>query len=86
MTTRLHDPGTRAVSDRLARRVAALERRAAPPAAPAPPPCFVMAEDEAAAEREVERLLAAHPDAPRAPFVMVGARGEEPGRPSEGSA
>jgi hypothetical protein len=68
----------------LTRRVEALEREAAPPAAPAP--CFVMAEDEAEAGREVARIRAEHPDAPRTLFVMIGARGEEPGRPTERSA
>jgi hypothetical protein len=71
------------MSKHLARRVEALERRVAPPAALAP--CFVLAEDAAAAEREVERILAAHPHAGPALFVMIGAR-EEPGRPSRGGA
>jgi hypothetical protein len=73
------------VSDRLARRVVALERRAAPPAVPAPAPCFVLAEDAAAAERAVARPRAAHPHPGPALFVMIGAR-EEQGRPSEGGA
>ena len=71
------------MSKHLTRRVEVLERRAAPRAAPAP--CFVLAEDAAAAERAVERILAAHPNAGPALFVMIGAR-EEPGRPSDGSA
>jgi hypothetical protein len=66
----------------LTRRVEVLERRAAPAAAPAP--CFVLAETRAAAEREVARLRAAHPDGCRTLFVMT--RGREPGRPSAGSA
>jgi hypothetical protein len=67
------------VSDHLARRVAALERRAAPAISPAP--CFVLAEDVAAADCEVARILAAHPNAPRALFVMIGGR-QEPGQPT----
>ena len=67
----------------LTRRVEVLERRAAPPVAPAP--CFVLAETRAAAEREVERLRAEHPDGCPTLFVMIGAR-REPGRPSDGSA
>jgi hypothetical protein len=67
----------------LTRRVEVLERRAAPPAALAR--CFVLAEDAAAAEREVERLRAAHPNGCPTLFVMIGARGE-PGRRSAGSA
>jgi hypothetical protein len=71
------------VSDRLARRVAALERRPAPPAPLAP--CFILAEDAAAAGREVERIRAAHPNGCRTLFVMT--RGwREPGRAAEGRA
>jgi hypothetical protein len=40
------------MSRHLARRIKVLERRAAPAIPPAP--CFVLAEDAAAAEREVE--------------------------------
>jgi hypothetical protein len=73
------------MSRHLTRRVAVLERRVAPPAAPALAPCLVLAEDAAAAEREVERILAAHPNARRALFVMTRGR-REPGRAAVGSA
>jgi hypothetical protein len=63
----------------LTRRVAALERRAAPRAAPAP--CFVLAEDAAAAAREVARIRAAHPDGCPTLFVMTRGR-QEPEQPT----
>jgi hypothetical protein len=44
-----------------------------------------MAEDAAAAEREVERIRAEHPDGCPTLFVMIGGR-PEPGRPSGRSA
>jgi hypothetical protein len=45
----------------------------------------VLAEDPAAAEREVERIRAEHPHARGALFVMTGGR-REPGQPAVGSA
>jgi hypothetical protein len=69
------------MSRHLTHRVAALERRAVPPAPLAP--CFILAENRAAADCEVERLLAEHPNAPGALFVMT--RGRDPGEPAQGS-
>jgi hypothetical protein len=56
--------------NRMARRLAALER-ATPPLAH--PPAFLLAADKADADRQVARVRAAYPDSTRALFVMITA-------------
>ena len=56
--------------NRMARRLAALERAARPLAHP---PALILAADKADADRQVARVRAAYPDSTRALFVMIAA-------------